>query len=115
MQKKALIVEDNRSVAEVEAEVLRAVGVSPEIVNSGEEAVGKLMAVQFDLVILNWHLAGKMTGLDVFTWLKESIHPMPAVIFAIGESAEELVGTGCPVLQKPVSAEELRETIQKVL
>ncbi len=115
MQKKALIVEDDRSVAEVEAKMLRAAGFSSEIVDSGEGAVEKLMAVQFDLIILNSHLAGKMTGLDVFSWLKESIRPLPAVIFVTGEPAEEFVGTGCPVLQKPVSAEELCETIQKIL
>ena len=115
MQKKALIVEDNRSVAEVEAEVLRAAGVFPEIVDSGEGAVGKLLAVQFDLVILNGHLAGKMTGLDVLSWLKKDKRPLPKVIFVTGQPAEELANTGCPVLQKPISAEEFRETIQKVL
>ncbi len=115
MQKKALIVEDDRAVAELEAEVLRAAGVSSEIVDSGEGAVGKLQATQYDLVIINWHLAGKMTGLDVISWLKKENRPLPKVIFVTGQPVEELANTGYPVLQKPVSAEELRETIQKVL
>ena len=115
MQKKALVVEDDRAVAELEAEVLRAAGVSSEIVDSGEGAVSNLLAVQYDLIILNWHLAGKMTGFDVFSWLKKDKRPLPKVIFVTGQPVGELANTGYPVLQKPVSAEELRETIQKVL
>ena len=115
MQKKALIVEDDRAVAKLAAEVLRAAGFSSEIVDSGEGAVEKLLAIQFDLVILNSHLAGKMTGLDVLSWLKKDKRPLPKVIFVTGQAVEELANTGCPVLQKPVSAEELRKTIQKDL
>jgi len=119
MVAKVLVVEDDPRVAGLETEVLQTAGFLPENVVSGEEALRKLVAGTYDLVILNMKLAGRMSGLDVFRWMEKNLEVLPKVIFATGlmSEAEEaaVARAGCPVLRKPFRVEEFLRLVQQTL
>ena len=112
---KALVVEDNRTVANLEAELLSSVGVSSEIVDCGEAAIGKLLAVCYDFIVLNGHLAGQVTGLHVLKFLKNDKRPKPTILFVTRNATPELAEAGCVVLKKPLDEKEFLQTVQKAM
>ncbi len=61
---KILLVEDDNALADSLVESLSFEGHTVERVDDGKDALDRMRAVQFDLVILDWQLPGK-TGIDV--------------------------------------------------
>ena len=57
MQKRALIVDDERSNCELLERVLVAAGVEPTSVNNGAEALGTLRHNRFVVLFLDYHMA----------------------------------------------------------
>ena len=108
---KALVVEDNRTVANLEAELLTSVGVSSEIVDCGEAAIGKLLAIRYDFIVLNGHLA----GLHVLKFLKNDKRPKSTILFVTRNATPELAEAGCVVLKKPLDEKEFLQTVQNAM
>jgi two-component system phosphate regulon response regulator PhoB len=61
---RVLLVDDERDIREVVGAMLDAVGLSVSSVTSSEEALEKLRASPYDLLLLDWNLPG-MTGLEL--------------------------------------------------
>lgn len=114
---RVLIVDDDRTVAEVVARYLERDGHQVECVTDGAQALHRFAAVPFDLVVLDLMLPG-IDGLDVFRRMREQ-RPVPVVILsALSEETDRVVGleTGADdYVTKPFSPRELALRVRSVL
>jgi uncharacterized protein (DUF342 family) len=70
---RILVVEDEELVALAIKKCLERLGYEvPEVVASGEEAVKKSVALEADLVLMDIHLKGKMSGIDAAGLIRDS-------------------------------------------
>jgi two-component system response regulator MtrA len=83
---RILVVEDDLSLANLEAGVLAAHGYAVTQVHNGEQALTALYQSTPDLVVLDFELSGDLTGLDVLQVLR--LHASIPVLFT---SSEETV------------------------
>ncbi len=71
----------------------------------------------FDIVLLDWQLAGKETAADILALLAEYPAP-PLVAFLTANRSEALVQAaakwGAPILPKPVDPDLLRDLLDDV-
>jgi two-component system cell cycle sensor histidine kinase/response regulator CckA len=119
-QGAVLIVDDEKPVLEVGAEMLKAIGYKVFKAQNGSTAIDlyKEYQDQIDLVILDMILPD-LGGGQIFDLLKE-INPAVAVILSSGYSIEgkatDILNRGCKgFIQKPFSMEELAEKIKSVI
>lgn len=116
-----LVVEDDISLANLEAGILAAHGYAVTQVYNGEQAITALYQSTPDLVVLDFELPGKLTGLDVLQDLR--LHASIPVLFtsseeialrrymrASGESRSTL-----DHLSKPYSTQTLLLRVQRML
>ena len=80
-----LVVEDDASLANLEADVLTTCGYAVTIARSGELAVGAFRESIPDLVVLDLELPGSMTGWDVLQVLRT--HSRVPVLLTSSETA----------------------------
>lgn len=73
-QMHILVVEDDSSLAHLEASFLAAHGYAVEVVNSGEQAEAVLGQRLPDLVVLDLELAGILNGWNVLQSLRKRTH-----------------------------------------
>ena len=78
-----LVVEDDLSLANLEVEVLAAHGYAVTQVHDGEQALTSLRQSTPDLVVLDFELAGNLTGMDVLELLR--LHAGIPVLFTSSE------------------------------
>jgi PAS domain S-box/PAS domain S-box len=119
-QGAVLIVDDEKPVLEVGAEMLKAIGYKVFKAQNGLAAIDlyKEYQDQIDLVILDMILPD-LGGGQIFDLLKE-INPSVAVILSSGYSIEgratDILNRGCKgFIQKPFSMEELAEKIKSII
>jgi two-component system cell cycle sensor histidine kinase/response regulator CckA len=115
-----LIVDDEKPVLEVGAEMLKAIGYKVFQAQTGYKAIElyKEYQDQIDLVILDMILPD-LGGGQIFDQLKE-INPSVAVILSSGYSIEgratDILNRGCKgFIQKPFSIQELSEKIKSII
>ncbi len=115
-----LLVEDERTVAEVTRELLISLGYRVYVAGSGQEAVATYMVKkgEIDLVILDMIMPG-LSGGETFDLLRE-INPELRIILSSGYSingqAQDIMDRGCDgFLQKPFYLEQLSGKIRGVL
>lgn len=115
-----LLVEDERTVAEVTRELLISLGYRVYVAGSGQEAVATYMVKkgEIDLVILDMIMPG-LSGGETFDLLRE-INPELRIILSSGYSingqAQDIMDRGCNgFLQKPFYLEQLSGKIRGVL
>ncbi len=118
--RRILIVEDEPDVAQMLAEVLEGVGHKTEIAATGKEALARLDAEPFDLILSDMRMPD-MDGRGLF----ETIHarnPVLAarVIFVTGDAlsgptARFLEEVDQPVIEKPFAPAEVRRVVARVL
>ncbi|RJE84572.1 response regulator transcription factor [Paracoccus onubensis] len=87
---RILLVEDNLSLAESLAALLRQSGYAVDMVQDGATAETLAAAVDFDLVILDLNLP-KMDGLDVLRKMRARRNSAPVMILTARGSPEERV------------------------
>jgi len=114
---RILVVDDDRTVADVVTRYLRREGFEVEIQTEGPAALKRALASPPDLVVLDLMLPG-MGGLEVFERLRAAA-PVP-VIFLTARGAEEDRVTGLELgaddyLAKPFSPRELTARVKSVL
>ena len=110
---KLLIVDDNKDAADVLAEAARIAGVTDvEVVTSGEDAIGRAIMVEFDVITLDIRMPG-ISGLDALSVIRglrsravlaivsAYTHDIPAEHF---EAADV-------VFSKPVKMERFQEML----
>lgn len=107
---RVLIVDDDADHAESLADVLDLRGHETEIAGSGEEALARFRAEEFDFVLLDVKLPG-INGVDTFLEMRK-IRPEAQVMMMTGFSVEQLVsqaveGGALGVLHKPFGAAQV--------
>ncbi len=117
---RILLIEDEISVGEIGADILKDLGYTIEIAHNGREAIQKLSShtVPFDLVILDMNMP-RMGGKATFERLKE-MFPRLKVLVCSGYSATMLddgkfAQSIDGFLQKPYELEEIAQKIRSIL
>ena len=110
MGMKVLIVEDNRRMAVVLLEGLRAQGLAAEVCGRGDEALGLLLAGGYDAAVLDIMLPQR-DGLSMVRELRARGNQVPILmISALGSMDERVVGIEAGAddyLAKPFAVKEL--------
>jgi two-component system response regulator PilR (NtrC family) len=118
MTARILVVDDERSMREFVSILLRKQGHEVELADSGDEAMGRLDAQQYDLVLTDLKMPGT-TGLDVLQHAK-SLDPSTQVIlmtaYATHDTAVQAMKDGAlDYVTKPFKVEELLVQVDKAL
>jgi DNA-binding response OmpR family regulator len=116
--KSVLIVDDEKNIRLTLSQTLESLKLETDTAANGEEALSKLIEKEFGLVLLDLRMPG-MDGMEVLRRVRE-IRPDIRVIIltAYGtiESAVEAMKLGAvDFIQKPFSAEEIRELVSRVM
>ena len=113
-----LIVDDEPRVLEVVSAYLRCDGHSVSTAASGREALEKFQRNQFDLVVLD-RVMPEMSGDQTARFIKQVKHDIPVIMLTGFGALIEVTGSQpAPVdvvLNKPVTLDALRQTIEKLL
>jgi CheY-like chemotaxis protein len=107
----ALVVEDERDLADIFAMALRSAGFEVEIVRSGDAALARLDEIAPDVVVLDLHLPG-VGGATVLRHIRERpglVGTRVIVATADDRAAELLQDQADLLLIKPVSLNQLRD------
>ncbi len=116
--KPILIVDDEKNICLTLSQALEILEVETDTALNGEEALTKLENKEFGLILLDLRMPG-MDGMEVLRRVRE-IRPDIRIIIltAYGtiESAVEAIKLGAvDFIQKPFSAEEIRELVSRVI
>jgi CheY-like chemotaxis protein len=114
---RALVVEDDKDVAELYGRVLESLGFETEIIRRGEAASARLMAVVPAVVLLDLHLSAHISGSDILHQIradKRLIETRVVVISGHPELAETIRDEADVVLNKPVDVGELSDLISRL-
>jgi two-component system phosphate regulon response regulator PhoB len=89
---RVLVVDDDRDIRDVVGAMLDAVGLAVDSVPSAEEALERMRAQAFDLVVLDWNLPG-ITGIELCRLLRRdpSLTTMPVLFLTAHASSRDVV------------------------
>lgn len=111
---KLLIVDDNEDAATVLAEAARALdeAIDVEVVLSGEDAIGRAIMVEFDVITLDIRMPG-ISGLDALSVIRGlRSRSILAIISAYTHDVpQEHLEAADVVFAKPVSVERFQEML----
>jgi CheY-like chemotaxis protein len=119
-RRRALVIDDERELAELLAEMLTREGFAVEVAFDGEHALAELGRRSYDIVLSDV----RMPDLDGPALLHRLQSDWPALakrlIFITGDTVDLGAGSaldklGRPVIEKPISPEEMRRVIQATL
>jgi DNA-binding response OmpR family regulator len=116
-QRRILVVEDERTIAESVAARLRAEGFTVDLAHDGPGAVAKARASQPDLVVLDIMLPG-FDGLEVCRRIQAERGVPVLMLTARGDETDLLVGLAVGAddyLTKPFSMRELAARVHALL
>lgn len=107
---RALLAEDDRTGAEVSAELLEGLGLRTSVAHDGREAVRMARTGGYDCVFLDAHMPG-MDALSALSGIRQALPEAPVFALTAGVSREEaerllLAGTR-ECLLKPVGAQQI--------
>lgn len=110
MSKLALIVDDNRALAEGLAEILESTGYEVRLFDDPERAARECSAVPFDVALLDMRMPG-MDGVTLQQRLKAE-HPQARFVLMTAYADDQRIAQGvasgvCAVLTKPVPLDQL--------
>jgi PAS domain S-box-containing protein len=118
--RRVLFVEDEAPLREIGCDVLESEGCRVEPVGNGQEALARLAAEAFDVVVSDVKMPG-ISGLEVY---RRACALRPGLarrfLFVTGdavrpETALFLEETGCPHLEKPYNVDELVRRVAEVV
>ena len=116
-----LIVDDYRTMLRIIRNLLKQIDFNNvEEATDGAEALGKLRAGQFGLVISDWNMA-PMTGLELLQEVRQDgrLKSLPFIMITAESKTENVVAAKAAgvsnYIVKPFNAETLRDKIEKVL
>lgn len=113
-----LIVDDENNIRLTLSRALETLKVDVDTASNGEEALAKLKAKEFTLILLDLRMPG-MTGMEVLRKLRETRPDIRVIIMtAYGtiESAVEAMKLGAAdFIQKPFVPAEIRELVSRVI
>ena len=118
---KVLIVDDYKTMLRIIRNLLRQIDLEDvEEASEGAEALAKLRAGNFGLVISDWNMA-PMTGFELLQQVRadERLRATPFIMVTAESKTENVIAAKqagvSNYIVKPFSAETLREKIEKVV
>jgi two-component system, OmpR family, phosphate regulon response regulator PhoB len=89
---RVLLVDDDQDIREVVGAMLDAVGLTVEAATSAEEALERVRAEAFDLVVLDWNLPG-MTGIELCRLIRKDkkLSRLPVLFLTAHASSRDVV------------------------
>ncbi len=117
---RALVVDDEVEVGELNAEILRKEGLDVDFVTSGEEALNRLHSASYDIFLSDLNMPG-VDGRKIYEALTTRFpHMLSRTAYITGDTMGEsslglLRESGLPYLEKPVSPAELRTLVGTLL
>ena len=89
---RVLVVDDDRDIREVVGAMLDAVGLTVESVMSAEEALERVRADSYDLLVLDWNLPG-MTGIELCRLIRRDakLSTLPVLFLTAHASSRDVV------------------------
>ncbi len=118
---KVLIVDDYKTMLRIIRNLLKQIEVNDvEEANEGTEALAKLRAGNFGLVISDWNMA-PMTGLELLQQVRQDtrLKATPFIMITAESKTENVIAAKqagvSNYIVKPFSAETLKEKIEKVV
>ena len=116
--KPVLIVDDEKNIRLTLSQALEALDLDTDTAVNGEEALAKLEARHFGLILLDLKMPG-MDGMEVLRRVRAARPDIKVIIITAHgtiESAVEAMKLGAvDFLQKPFAPKEIRELVTKVL
>jgi len=113
-----LIVDDEKNIRLTLAQSLESVGLGTDTAMDGEEALAKLKAKDYSLILLDLKMPG-MEGMQVLRQIREIRRNVPVIVitaYGTVESAVEAMKLGTvDFVQKPFTSEEIRALVSQVL
>lgn len=112
----ALIIEDDRAVANIYAEALRLAEYEPEIIHNGRDALNRMSEMVPTLILLDLHLPG-VSGEEILQSARADVRLHNTVIIIttadpiLAEVFREQVDL---VLLKPISFAQLRDLTSRM-
>ncbi|HEX8469976.1 MAG TPA: PAS domain S-box protein, partial [Brevundimonas sp.] len=116
--RRLLLVEDDVGVAAVATELLTGLGLEVEAAQSGPEALERLGAAPFDVMLSDIVMPGGMTGIELARVCAERFPLMPILLtsgYAGDDVDEALADAPWPFLRKPYSGDQLRQALGELL
>jgi CheY-like chemotaxis protein len=116
-----LVIEDEPSVMSFVRAALERAGYAVTTVSSGAEALPLLEICDFMGVVSDMRTPGGVDGADVHAWLATNRPELVTkLIFITGdivneETAQTLIKTGAPCVEKPFRISQLMEVVKKVM
>ena len=114
--KCVLLVEDDEDIAEMMLFSLEGMGFQVEAAGDGVEAIEKLSAREFDMVVSDLKMP-RMDGFGLAKHIRESFEKLPMLLvtgFAEGDVREKALTLGVSsVMEKPTDFEMLESEMQK--
>ncbi len=119
MTAEILVVDDEINHAEVIAEGLGRLGHHMTTVNTGPEAVARIRAQHFDVIVTDLILGGDIDGLDVLRCARQD-SPGTEIILITAHSSVDTCRTALQqgafdYVEKPIDLDELRNVVQRAV
>jgi two-component system, OmpR family, response regulator len=115
--KRILLVDDDNDVAQTIRLALVVAGHAVDIAGDGRQALGMFAAVQYDLVITDFSMAG-MDGLELAAAIKNISPKAPIVMLTayldLIKGSDGKVSNVDELMGKPCSIPELHRLLQKI-
>jgi PAS domain S-box-containing protein len=118
--RRALVVDDEGILLEVLSEALTSWGCQVSSTTDGQEAVNRLAADSFDLIISDIRMPN-FSGIQFHDWIKEHRPEMCSrILFTTGDSFDQdtrefLDRSGAPFLGKPFDLKKFRQTLERIV
>lgn len=114
-----LVVDDEPSVLDLQMAILDSVGATAVGVGSGAEAIELLEQREFDLIVSDLRMPGRISGKELFRWVEtERPAAVRGFVFVTGDTigeAEFLESTKAPCILKPFTMEEYLSSLRETL
>ncbi|NYE57487.1 response regulator transcription factor [Carboxydothermus ferrireducens] len=107
--KKVLIIEDDRSIAELERDYLEVAGFLAEIAVNGDQGLKKALEEEYDLILLDLMLPG-IDGFEILRKVRAEKDTPVLLVSARREDIDKIRGLGLGAddyITKPFSPSEL--------
>ncbi len=117
--KRVLVVDDEESIRHLYVELISTLPVEVDSVPCIEEAIRRLDACEYDVVVTDYFMPGGGTGLDLLRFVRERF-PLVRIGIVTGSSGEEfktqiLAESPDFLMEKPVDIMAFLDTIGAML
>ena len=111
---RVLVVDDDDAVRRIMARMLRLQGFTVEDAPGAEDAIARLDAARFDIVLSDVIMPGGMDGFDLARWARQRQLPVVLVSGYVGGALPQdlLADHGVRMLRKPVNSTELSDCLR---